>query len=404
MKSDKDKKLASAATIHQNKNKGFLIGVATLIAVLGLILSVGLAVSATGVEETGVFVSGVTPTDQEAIINIESVEESEFSGISSVKYYVVEHSSSILSKQIGCSDAADDYSLRAGGPHAEGKTEIGAKGSFFKQYIVDLPIPNYEVQEYEGSAQSSITINPAAESKQSICIMIAHTDENVFQGISLSLEPVYRIDGVTVENEGRRPYISPNNISFSNTTLSFNLTEIDNTQIINARYYIEYGLAGQGGTLCSTNPSYEYLHDLPIVNRTSAPGSRSYAFRDIAYEISGITSQPSSVCIMVVYNRFAGEGPEYGVYGPLRVPIFETTTTTKQQTKCANPDDPPQYGPISADFWCRENDTRTPIIGTVVEEQEDPVPIITVPDPVPVQDSSPPPLNVPPNIPLDAIR
>ncbi len=403
MKSDKNKKLAPAVAIHQDKNKGFLIGVATLIAVLGLILSVGLAVSAAGTEGTGVFVSYVIATDKEAIINIEGNDESEFSGISSVKYYVVEHNSSTLSKQIECSSEADDYSLRAGGPHAEGKTEIGSEGFFFKQYIVDLPIPNYEVQEYEDAAQSSLS--PLTESKQSICVMITHTDGNVFQGLSQSLELTYQIADVEVENEGRRPYISPNSINFSNTTLSFNLTEIDNARIINARYYIEYGLAGEGGTLCSANPSYEYLHDLPLAKRASAPGSRSYAFRDITYEISGITSRPSSVCIMVVYNRFAGEGPEYGVYGPLRVPRFETTNTTTQQSTCADPDDPPQYGPISGDSWCRENDTRTPIIGTVIEEQNNPLPT-TIPYPVPdpVLNQSPPPLNVPPNVPLDAIH
>lgn len=153
---------------------------------VGVILSIGLLVSAAGLGPDGLLIR-TDVDDYQVSITIEGTNVDRLNEISSVKYYALQYPSTSLSKQVHCSREASYYADTAFeafsyGPkifqraNSEGEPIANA---YVTRYTVGLPINSQFIRQTVNQGLST-----EIEKKTGICIMIVLNDnENDFFGL-----------------------------------------------------------------------------------------------------------------------------------------------------------------------------------------------------------------------------
>ena len=194
-------KSAKAATALKPKSSNLSTIIIGLVALIGVIMSVGLLVSAAGGPENPeeFLAAGLTTGTERATITIVGANEDRLNQVSGVKYYALQYPSTMSEFDVFCSKEAADYTGTAIAPAAApAVTQETVKGatSYYTHYNVGLPIPSQLIRQAVNRGLSA-----EIEKKTGLCIMIALSgDEKDFKDNVRQISPP-RINLITTADK-----------------------------------------------------------------------------------------------------------------------------------------------------------------------------------------------------------
>ena len=400
---------ASTALKPKSSNLSTII-IIGLVALIGVIMSVSLLVSAAGGPENPeeFLAAGLTTGTERATITIVGANEDRLNQVSGVKYYALQYPSTMSEFDVFCSKEVADYTGTAIAPAvAPTVTQETVKGatSYYTHYNVGLPIPSQLIRQAVNRGLSA-----EIEKKTGLCIMIALSgDEKVFKDNVRQISPP-RINLITTADK----VLTIGGWDANGSGINQNATA---WRILDGGYsdscLAEEGASAfpnKGTTITITEDNDGTWICIRIEDYRG-----NASVQKMELELTYTSSMWDTVCAYRDSNVGFGPIPEEGfcTEDDARDPINSPTPTVIRNmwdTACAYRDGTSVgIGPLSEEDFCTEDDTRNPINSPAVlpdnSEQDESgnanqSPTIQQTTTVPEEES----FVLPPPIPSDAIR
>ena len=174
MKKKLESAKASAALKPKASNLSTII--IGFVVLIGVILSVGLLVSAAGGPENPeeFLATRLTTGTEQTTITITGAKEDRLNQVSGVKYYALQYPSAMSEFDVICSKEAADYAGTAIAPATPAVLQETIKGAtfYFTHYSVGLPIPSQLIRQ-----AATRGLSTEIEKKTGLCIMIVLSDD-----------------------------------------------------------------------------------------------------------------------------------------------------------------------------------------------------------------------------------
>ena len=169
-------KTAKASAALKPKASNLSTIIIGFVVLIGVMLSVGLLVSAAGGPENPekFLAARLTTGTEQTTITITGDNEDRLNQVSGVKYYALQYPSAMSEFDVFCSKEAADYAGTAIAPATPAVLQETIKGatSYFTHYSVGLPIPSQLIRQAVTRGLST-----EIEKKTGLCIMIVLSDD-----------------------------------------------------------------------------------------------------------------------------------------------------------------------------------------------------------------------------------